>query len=65
MYMCTCVCQLLCKVEKVAALPFEEGDSTAVASRLLLIQRLERAVEDGHALLRKDVESSLDEEALG
>jgi len=50
--------KLQAAVEEVLASPPEEGDLAAVAQRLMLVQRLERAAEDASAMLVKDNSST-------
>lgn len=50
--------KLTAAVEEVLASPLEEGDLAAVAQRLMLVQRLERAAEDASAMLVKDNSST-------
>eukprot|EP00435_Cladocopium_sp_Y103_P021529 s2368_g5.t1 len=50
--------KLMAAVEEVLANPPEEGDLAAVAQRLMLVQRLERAAEDASAMLVKDNSST-------
>lgn len=55
--------KLTAAVEEVLASPPEEGDLAAVAQRLMLVQRLERAAEDASAMLKDAGSSSTEVES--